>query len=140
MTGYRIYHGKDGTIFEEIGWVPEGMGRFAWVVGGEAAVYRFKVAAEEQDNLGEEIIAPGSLEDELRTVVVGGTVGRDEEGNPVIGLFGEDLTVGFADFFLFADQFGRRPEEPQFDPKFDLDGDALVSFGEFLSSRKILAK
>jgi len=131
VTGYRIYQSKDGAIFEEIGWVPEGMDRFAWVVGGEAAVYRFKVAAEEQDNLGEEIIVPGSLEDELRTVVVGGTVGRDEEGNPVIGLFDEDLTVGFADFFLFADQFGRRPEEPQFDSKFDLDGDGLVSFGDF---------
>ena len=41
-----MYQSKDGAIFEEIGWVPEGMGRFEWVVGGEAAVYRFKLAAE----------------------------------------------------------------------------------------------
>ena len=140
VTGYRVYQSKDGAIYEEVGWVPEGMDRFATMVGGEPAMYRYKVAAEENDNLGEEIIIPGSQEDEMRTVVVGGAVGRDEEGNAVVGLFDEDLTVGFSDFFLFAEQFGRRPEEPAFDQKFDLDGDGLVSFGDFLFLRKILAR
>jgi hypothetical protein len=39
--------------------------------------------------------------------------------------FDGDGTVGFADFFLFADGFGGN------DPALDLDGDGVVGFGDF---------
>ncbi len=131
VTGYRIYQSRDGGIFEEIGWVPDGMDQFSWMVDGEPATYRYKVVSEETENLGEEIIIPDSVEDVRRTVAVGGVVGRDVEGNPVTGLFDDDLTVGFSDFFLFTDHFGQDPAGEDFDAKFDLDGDGMVGFGDF---------
>ena len=41
--------------------------------------------------------------------------------NNVPGLFGSDNSVGFDDFFLFADHFGLTADDPEYDPAFDLD-------------------
>ena len=39
--------------------------------------------------------------------------------------------VDFADFFLFADHFGRELGEQIFDPLFDLDESGAVDFADF---------
>ena len=140
VTGYRVYQSKDGAIYEEVGWVPEGMDRFATMVGGEPAMYRYKVAAEENDNLGEEIIIPGSQEDEMRTVVMGGAVGRDEEGNAVVGLFDEDLTVGFSDFFSLPNSLGGGRKSRHLIRNSTWTGMGWLVLGIFLFLRKILAR
>jgi hypothetical protein len=56
---------------------------------------------------------------------------RDAQGELVRGLFGEDLEVGFDDFFLFADHFGLETGMPGFEERYDLDGSGLVDFDDF---------
>jgi hypothetical protein len=47
------------------------------------------------------------------------------------GDFDGDLTVGFSDFFLFADNFGLTSASPDFLPLFDLDESLDVGFSDF---------
>lgn len=47
--------------------------------------------------------------------------------------FDADGVVGFSDFLLFAQAFGRSAGEPGFDARFDLDGGGTVDFVDFLS-------
>jgi hypothetical protein len=47
------------------------------------------------------------------------------------GDFDRDGRVGFADFFMFADAFGKRSGAPGFEPAFDLDSDGSVGFSDF---------
>ena len=46
--------------------------------------------------------------------------------------FDGDGTVGFADFLLFAEQFGLRQGEEGYDARFDLDGNGAIGFGDLL--------
>ena len=130
VSGYRIFRSKDGGLFEEVDQVDAGVDRSVVDLDG-AGTYRFKVLAEESENLGESPIAAGSEADQRRTVVFGASVGLDAEGNTVSGLFDDDLLVGFSDFFLFAERFGQRGADEAFDSRFDLDGDGSVGFGDF---------
>ena len=45
--------------------------------------------------------------------------------------FDGDGDIDFDDFFLFADRFGIRPGDPDWDPIYDLDGDGAVDFDDF---------
>ena len=45
--------------------------------------------------------------------------------------FNGDGIVGFTDFFIFADNFGKQREEPGFDTRFDLNGDSRINFSDF---------
>lgn len=47
--------------------------------------------------------------------------------------FNSDSLVDFADFLLFASQFGRTGTEEGFDPSFDLSGNFSVDFTDFLT-------
>jgi len=47
--------------------------------------------------------------------------------------FDADGFVGFSDFLLFAQAFGRNSSDPAFDPRFDLDGNGSIDFVDFLS-------
>ena len=46
--------------------------------------------------------------------------------------FNDDGSVGFADFVLFAQQFGLREGDTGYDAKYDLDEDGAVGFGDFV--------
>ena len=46
--------------------------------------------------------------------------------------FNDDGAVGFADFLLFASQFGLSQGDEQYGAKYDLDGDGTIGFGDFL--------
>ena len=46
--------------------------------------------------------------------------------------FDRDGSVGFGDFVLFAQGFGTRPGDPNFDANLDLNGDEQVSFADFI--------
>ena len=46
--------------------------------------------------------------------------------------FDGDGTVGFSDFLLFAQHFGKTRSAPDFDARFDLDSDGAVGFSDFL--------
>ena len=47
------------------------------------------------------------------------------------GDFSGDGTIGFDDFFLFADALGLTVVHPAWDPVFDLDADGRISFDDF---------
>ena len=55
----------------------------------------------------------------------------DAAGQPVYGLFNQDLRVDLDDYFLFADQYGTTTGQPGYDPRFDLDGDGQVGLSDF---------
>ncbi|MEE2752698.1 MAG: hypothetical protein VX910_01855 [Candidatus Latescibacterota bacterium] len=46
--------------------------------------------------------------------------------------FDSDGIVGFSDFLAFADNFGRKSTDLDFDSRFDLDADGVVGFTDFL--------
>ena len=46
--------------------------------------------------------------------------------------FDGDGTIGFADFLLFAAQFGFSQGDAGYDARYDLDGDGTIGFGDFL--------
>ena len=46
--------------------------------------------------------------------------------------FDGDLTIDFDDFLVFAEHFGKRSSDPDFDPRFDFDADGMVGFLDFL--------
>ncbi|MCC7261884.1 MAG: hypothetical protein IT369_05090 [Candidatus Latescibacteria bacterium] len=132
FRGYWVFRSTNGGLYVLLGRVAGGTGAYADSVGEEPAIYRYRVLAEEGENLGEEVMAVGSAADQLRTVVVGRGVPVDAGGQPVAGLFNDDLVVDFDDFFLFADHFGaNRERDEEFDGRFDLDGDGRVGFEDF---------
>ena len=45
--------------------------------------------------------------------------------------FNRDGSVDFADFFLFADQFGTNADSPQWDARFDLAANTAIDFADF---------
>ncbi|MCZ6635500.1 MAG: hypothetical protein O7G87_19030, partial [bacterium] len=47
--------------------------------------------------------------------------------------FDADGTVGFGDFILFAQNFGTRQGNANYNARFDLDGSGDVGFSDFLS-------
>ena len=46
--------------------------------------------------------------------------------------FNGDGAVGFADFLLFASQFGLSRGDAGYDARYDLDGDETIGFSDFL--------
>ena len=54
--------------------------------------------------------------------------------------FDGDGTVGFVDFFAFADAFGTSSDDVSFDPRFDLDGDGEVGFSDFVIFSRYFGK
>lgn len=132
LRGYRVFRSANGGLYTALGRVGPRIEVFWDSVGTTPAIYRYRVLAEEGENLGEEAIAAGSAADQQRTVVVGRGVPVDAGGQPVEGLFNDDLVVDFDDFFLFADHFGaNRERDEEFDGRFDLNGDGSVGFDDF---------
>ena len=131
VKGYRIFRSQDDGFFEEVGRAEAEETSFMAALPEETGTYRYKVVAEDGENFSEMTIVPGSEADDLRSVVIGPGVPVDEEGVPVQGLFGEDLQVGFDDFFLFADNFGIGAGMPGFDARYDMDGSGMVDFDDF---------
>ena len=69
---------------------------------------------------------------EIRRVAAGGSSSSSGGGaaaNAEGADFDGDRTVGFGDFFLFADAFGKSAEEAG--AAFDLDGSGAIDFGDF---------
>ena len=129
---YWVFRSRDGGLYQEIGRTRDDERQFVDVGVEMGAIYRYKILAFDGSNLSELLIVEGSAADVQRTVGVGvALVPVDAQGRPVQGLFGSDLKVEFDDFFLFADQFGRRQGQANFDPTFDLDQDGEVGFGDF---------
>lgn len=56
----------------------------------------------------------------------------DREGNEVLGLFGDDATVGFDDFLIFVKAFGKVEGDTGYNSAYDIEPDGRIDFADFL--------
>ena len=54
-------------------------------------------------------------------------------GQTAVGDFNGDRAVTFEDFILFANAYGKEPNEPGYMPEADLDGNGLIDFSDFVA-------
>ncbi len=62
----------------------------------------------------------------------------DAFGQPIHGLFNDDMKVGFEDYFLSANHYGSTPEQSGYCARFDLDGKGKKNHGAKPVSRNRL--
>jgi len=127
VVGYNVYRkvGAQGE-YTLIGKAGAGATSFADETALNGVRYTYSVSPYDHDN-----IAEASTE---RTAMAIRNSVRDSQGNVVQGLFGSDNTVGFDDFFMFADNFGITAADEVFEPAFDLSPNAglpRVDFDDF---------
>jgi len=127
VVGYNIYRkvGAQGE-YTLIGKAAAGATSFADETALNGVRYTYSVSPYDHDN-----IAEASTE---RTAMAIRNSARDSQGKVVQGLFGSDNTVGFDDFFIFADNFGITAADEVFEPAFDLSPNAglpRVDFDDF---------
>lgn len=130
IEGYRIMRSDAGGFYAEVAALPAGTNRFIDTVDEAGGPYVYQIIVSDADNWRLAEIVPTSSADIARTVVMV-TVGIDAEGKEVRGLFDDDGDVDLDDFFIFADQFGKKTSDAVFDGRFDLDSDGAVGLDDF---------
>ena len=126
VMGYNIYRalGNDDE-FQLVGKANTGETSFDDVTAMNGVRYSYKVVPYDNDN--ESITALTSSAMAIRNRVL------DTNGQVVVGLFGADNKVGFDDFFIFADHFGLKGGEANFEAAFDLNMDNQINFADFFT-------
>jgi hypothetical protein len=126
VMGYNIYRalGNDDE-FQLVGKANTGETSFEDVTAMNGVRYSYKVVPYDNDN--ESITALTSSAMAIRNRVL------DTNGQVVVGLFGADNKVGFDDFFIFADHFGLKGGEANFEAAFDLNMDNQINFADFFT-------
>ena len=134
VSGYRIYRSEDRMEALFIGQAPAGASTYVDSLATNGVLYRYEVRPFDTAHETPASIDPGSADDLARSArAIDNTFAPiDAEGRLVQGWFNpRDATIGFDDFFLFTDHFGRVDGEINFDPLFDLNGDLRVDFADF---------
>ena len=124
VHGYSIYRktGAEGE-FAMIAQVDAGITSFVDETALNGVRYTYQVRPYDLDN------ETGS--DIEQTAMAVRNIAVDSEGRALFGLFGADNSIGFDDFFIFADSFGLTAEDTGFDPAFDLSPNATIDFEDF---------
>jgi len=122
VLGYRVYR-QNGSEIELAGTVPAGESSFIDNNAVNGIRYTYSVRPFDADNEASALVVRGAMA--IRNNVA------DVQGVPILGLFGPDNTVGFDDFFLFADQFGKAAGDEDFEPAFDLAASGKIDFEDF---------
>ncbi|MFA6110129.1 MAG: hypothetical protein WDA75_15280 [Candidatus Latescibacterota bacterium] len=134
VWGYRIYRARTGGAMQLVSQVGPGV---FWYLDQEledGVPYSYEIRPFDSAHETPAAILPGTAADQARIArPMDNRAGPlDELGQPVLGWFNpDDDTVGFDDFFLFADHFGRVEGEAAFDARFDLSTDGRVDFADF---------
>ena len=124
VHGYSIYRRAAGEDeFARIGQVDAGVTSFVDETALNGVRYTYQVRPYDLDN------ETGS--DLEQTAMAVRNLAVDSEGRTLFGLFGADNSIGFDDFFIFADNFGLTAEDTGFDPAFDLAPNAMIDFDDF---------
>jgi len=134
IGGYRLYRYREGEMPEPIVEVAAGIGEYVDAGVEDNVLYSYEVRAFDSAHETVPLIEPGGEADRARSAraIDNAQAPVSADGSPVLGWFDPvDDTVGFNDFFLFADHFGFIEGESGFDPLFDLDGDHRVDFADF---------
>jgi hypothetical protein len=123
VAGYNIYRKVADGDLEVVGTASAGESTFTDNSVFNALRYTYAVSPFDTDN-----VAPAELE---RTSMAIRNNVKDVSGNFVMGLFGADNSVGFDDFFIFADFFGLTAADAAFDPAFDLNPNNRIDLDDF---------
>jgi hypothetical protein len=122
VMGYNILRSVGGE-FTLVGQAQSGQTTFADVTANNGVRYTYQVRPYDADNEALGLVERSAMA--IRNNV------KTPEGVAINGLFGADNTVGFDDFFLFADNFGLTDADLAFEPAFDLVANAKVDFEDF---------
>jgi hypothetical protein len=123
VVGYGVYRQAGSGDAMLVGRADAGQASFVDATAVNGVRYTYSVSAYDQDNVSVSSVTSRAMA--IRNNVV------DEAGVRIFGLFGTDNTVGFDDFFLFADNFGLSGADQGFEPAFDLVADAKIDFEDF---------
>ena len=134
VAGYRIYRRTKEGVFVQVGEVDAGTNTFADSSVETNELYVYEVRSFDSNHETAPEIEPATEADIARTARAENNDFQpiDAAGEAVVGWFDPtDDTVGFNDFFLFADHFGRIEGELTYDPRFDLNGNQRIDFSDF---------
>ena len=117
VVGYRIYR-ETAEGFAPLGTVGPGVTGFVDTTAITGIRFTYVVSAFDQDN---ETVSEEESAMSIRN--------REEDvnGKLIQGLFGADKTVGFDDYFHFADHYGSSVEDTEWEPAFDLAAKQAVN-------------
>ena len=123
VVGYNVYRKAGNEELILIGSANAGETSFSDITALNGVRYTYQVSPFDNDN-----VAHSDLE---RTAMAIRNNVFDKSGSPIYGLFGPDQSVGFDDFFIFADFFGLDASSEDFDPAFDLSRNNKIDFDDF---------
>jgi hypothetical protein len=123
VAGYNVYRQLGDGERALVGSVGAGATSFRDDTAINGVRYNYVVRPFDADNEAAAVASAAAMA--VRNNAI------DEAGQPIFGLFGSDDSVGFDDFFIFADNFGMTAADVGFEPAFDLVADAKIDFGDF---------
>jgi len=123
VEGYNVYRKAGTSEFNLAGTVSAGETSFNDNTVFNGLRYSYTVSPFDADNIT-------ATELERTSMAIRNNV-KDASGNLVMGLFGADNSVGFDDFFIFADFFGQTAADVAFDPAFDLNPNNRIDLDDF---------
>lgn len=123
VVGYNVYRKAGNEELILVGSANAGETSFSDITALNGVRYTYQVSPFDNDN-----VAHSDLE---RTAMAIRNNVFDKSGSPIYGLFGPDQSVGFDDFFIFADFFGLDASSEDFDPAFDLSRNNKIDFDDF---------
>ncbi len=123
VVGYNVYRKLSGGEFTPVGMTDAGVTALSDVTALNGVRYTYQVSSFDLDN--------ETVSDLERTAMAIRNNVVDKSGSPIYGLFGPDQSVGFDDFFIFADFFGLDAGSDDFDPAFDLSRNNKIDFDDF---------
>ena len=123
VKGYNVYRAVNGGEALVVGKASPGETSFVDRTVFNGVRYTYEVKPYDTDN---ESASPFA-----RTAMAIRNNAKDVDGLPILGLFGADNTVGFDDFFIFADNFGLQLGDAGFESAFDLHPNSRIDFNDF---------
>ena len=123
VVGYNVYRKAGNEELILVGSANAGETIFSDITALNGVRYTYQVSPFDNDNIAHSDLERTAMA--IRNNVV------DKSGSPIYGLFGPDQSVGFDDFFIFADFFGLDASSEDFDPAFDLSRNNKIDFDDF---------
>jgi hypothetical protein len=123
VTGYDILRKAGDGAYALVGKAGAGDTSFQDQTVFNGLRYTYQVVPYDADNVTQSELTGTAMA--IRNSVL------DAKGQPVLGLFGADNSVGLDDFFLLADVFGLGADDKGFDPAFDIVKNNRVDLNDF---------
>lgn len=136
VQGYRIYRSLanvEEAVEELVGTVGPGINEYIDASVEKGTLYAYLIRPYDLDNETNPLIDSGSEADLARIAqALNNNQPLAEDGTPIVSWFSrEGNSVGFSDFFLFAENFGRSIDGGDFDPLFDIVVNQRIDFDDF---------